>query len=302
MAEDKDLVHILRLLDDESPKVRARVWEKLEANLSAWEAGIRARLQEIPDPFRRKILDLLSGRARKGFRSLWIRWLGLPGDMEKLEAALSGISWYLSGDRFAEDSIREEEIPRHPALAGLLDGLAEEFRNSGEAISPSALGRFLFETKAMKGAENDYYDPGNSDLVQVIRKGKGIPISLACVFMLVGHRLGFEIAGCDVPEHFLTRANEGGRDLIIDCFDGGKVLEAERLAQLELKYAPEFSRLLRTSARPEDIVARVLRNLINAYHLAGDKPASQYMWSLAEDLRGQRDGEPAVEDVAEPET
>jgi hypothetical protein len=35
-------------------------------------------------------------------------------------------------------------------------------------------------------------------------------------------------------------------------------------------------------------VARVLRNLINAYHLAGDRPASQFMWSLAEDLRGKR--------------
>lgn len=301
MAEDKDLVHILRLLDDESPKVRVLVWEKLEVNLSAWEAGIRARLQEIPNPSRRKILDLLSGRARKGFRSLWIRWLGLPGDMEKLEAALSGISWYLSGDRFAEEAIGEDEIPRHPALAALLDGLAQEFRDSGEPITASALSRFLFETKGIKGAENDYYDPGNSDLVQVIGKGKGIPISLACVFMLVGHRLDIEIAGCDVPEHFLTRASEGGKDVIIDCFDGGKVLEGDRLAQLELKYAPEFSRLLRTTAEPEAIVARLLRNLINAYHLAGDKPASQYMWSLAEDLRGQRDGEPAAEGIPEPE-
>jgi regulator of sirC expression with transglutaminase-like and TPR domain len=162
-------------------------------------------------------------------------------------------------------------------------------------MAPSALGRFLFETKGFKGAENDYYDPANSDLVQVIEKGKGIPISLACVFMLVGSRLGMDIAGCDVPEHFLTRAMEGGKEVIIDCFDGGRVVEADRLAQLELKYAPEFTRLLRTTADPEAIVARVLRNLINAYHLAGDKPASQYMWALAEDLRGQRDGEEASE-------
>ena len=290
MTEDKDLVHILRLLDDESPKVRVRVWEKLEANLTAWEDGIRARLPDIPNASRRKILDMLSGRARKGFRSAWIRWRELPGSMEKLEAALSGISWYLSGDRFAVET-SPDEIPRHPALGPLLDGLAGEFRESREPMSPSALGRFLFETKGFKGAENDYYDPANSDLVQVIEKRKGIPISLACVFMLVGSRLDMDIAGCDVPEHFLTRATEGGREVIIDCFDGGRVLEAERLAQLELKYAPEFTRLVRSTADPEAIVARVLRNLINAYHLAGDKAASQYMWALAEDLRGRREDE-----------
>ena len=163
-----------------------------------------------------------------------------------------------------------------------------EFRQWGGAIDPQALALFLFTDMGIKGAENDYYNPGNSDLVQVIETRQGIPISLACVFMLVGHRLGFRISGCDVPEHFLTRVSDDGQDIIIDCFDGGKALEPEKLAQLERKYAPEFTRLIKTEAAPEAIVARVLRNLINAYHLAGNRKASQFMWSLAEDLRGER--------------
>lgn len=342
MAEDKDLVHILKLLDDESPKVRNRVWETLEANLPAWEAGIRARLDGLPSAPRRKLMDLLSGRARKGFRVNWLRWRGLPHGMEKLEAALSGLSWYLAEDRARRARGAGAEIPdaegegdgdgipveaddfqaivdaeadglpegnrnvtvggspRHPALGTLLDGLARDFRLSGEPLRPTALARHLFIDKGFKGAENDYYNPGNSDLVQVIEKGQGIPISLACMFMLVGYRLGFDISGCDVPEHFLTRVHEDGRDIIIDCFDGGRILEPDRLAQLERKYAPEFSRLLKSTAQPEAIVARVLRNLINAYHLAGERQASQFMWSLAEDLRGERAGmEP---DPESPET
>jgi hypothetical protein len=336
MAEDKDLVHILKLLDDESPTVRTRVWEKLEANLPAWEAGIRARLDDLPSAPRRKLLDLLSGRARKGFRSSWLRWREMPSDMDKLEAALSGLSWYLSENSAGRDmgnpaengnehpasdtgESEEEEMPpfdpdgieferaeiigridpagpidgppRHPDLGPLLDGLAAEFRETGAALRPSELAHFLFSEKGLKGSENDYYNPGNSDLVQVIEKGKGIPISLACIYMLVGHRLGFEISGCDVPEHFLTRASEDGKDVIIDCFDGGKALDSERLGQLERKYAPEFTRLLKSPAQPEAIVARVLRNLINAYHLAGNRQASQFMWSLAEDLRGDREGD-----------
>ncbi len=290
MAEDKDLVHILKLLDDESPKVRSRVWEKLEANLPAWEAGIRARLDEVPSVPRRKLLDLLSGRARKGFRASWLRWRGMATDMDKLEAALSGLSWYLAEGK-DEWNGREDEPPRHPALGPLLDSLAMEFRQWGGPLSPTSLALFLFTDKGLKGAENDYYNPCNSDLVQVIEKGQGIPISLACVYMLVGHRLGFAICGCDVPEHFLTRAVEDGHEVIIDCFDGGKALEQEKLAQLERKYAPEFSRLIKSTAQPEAIVARVLRNLINAYHLAGNRQASQFMWSLAEDLRGEREGD-----------
>jgi Transglutaminase-like superfamily len=360
MAEDKDLVHILKLLDDESPKVRDRVWGELEANLPAWEAGIRARLEEIPSVPRRKLMDLLSGRARKGFRATWLGWRDMPTDMEKLETALSGLSWYLEEERLraersgrahpaesanndnasrpvgegaaganaeAGDNPHHREnvdyhalfesdeagdaglgskgkvhaeshrnvtlgpVPLHPGLGAQLDGLAAEFRRSGNAMAPTALARFLFTEKGLRGAEGDYYNPANSDLAQVIESCQGIPISLACVFMLVGFRLGFAVHGCDVPEHFLTRVREDGQDVIIDCFDGGKVLEPDRLAQLEGKYAPEFSRLLKSKAEPEAIVARVLRNLINAYHLAGERQASQFMWSLAEDLRADREGE-----------
>ncbi|MEO7424518.1 MAG: transglutaminase-like domain-containing protein [Fibrobacteria bacterium] len=344
MAEDKDLVHILRLLDDESPKVRDRVWGELEANLPAWEAGIRARLEEIPSGPRRKLMDLLSSRERKGFRAAWLRWRDMPTDMEKLEVALSGLSWYLAEERLrvarsgrlpagepdrarasegeagsaatgdnphyrenvdyhaifesgeeaggtpaSSRNVSEVPVPRHPGLGEQLDGLAAEFRRSGSTMSPTALARFLFTEKGLRGAEGDYYNPANSDLAQVIASSQGIPITLACVFMLVGHRLGFAVHGCDVPEHFLTRVREEGGDVVIDCFDGGKVLGPDKLAQLERKYAPEFARLLKSKAEPEAIVARVLRNLINAYHLAGERQASQFMWSLAEDLRGNRD-------------
>lgn len=319
MAEDRNLIHILKLLDDDSPKVRNRVWEQLEANLPAWESDIRARLPELAQAPRRRLQDLLSGRARRGFRSAWLRWRKLPGDMDKLEAALAGLSWYLAEDRAGRKRVGDGSgpvnnerrapsgpdsgpPPRHPGLAPLLDGLARGFRAQSRSLTASALARWLFAEQGFKGAESDYYDPGNSDLVQVIERRQGIPISLACIFMLVGHRLGLPVYGCDVPEHFLTRAPEGGRDLIIDCFDGGRVLEDERLAQLERKYAPEFGRLVRSPAEPEAIVARVLRNLINAYHLAGDRQASQFMWSLAEDLRGNREAKQEEEAYEPPGT
>ncbi len=291
MSENKDLVHILKLLDDESPKVRMHVWEKLEANLFAWEGDIRAQIGTISGPSQKKLLTLLTDGSRRGFRKSWLHWREIPNEMEKLEAALSGIALLLSGQRL------DSKFPSHPSLRSLLDGLAQDFRNTGRENRPSLLAEYLFSERGLRGSDAEYYDSGNSNLVQVIETGRGIPITLASVFMLVGHRLGLHIFGCDVPEHFLTRAIERGQDLIIDCFDGGKILDRDRLGQLEQKYAPEFSRLLRSTAAPESIIARVLRNLINAYHLSGDKASSEFIWTLADDLRAEREGPEELQDL-----
>lgn len=278
----KQLSSILKLLDDDSPKIRDKVWDLLAVNLPAWERPLREALAGLPPGPRKRLKELLVDREKETFRVSWGEWRNLPDELDRLEAALTALSSYLSRNA-------DPEGADVPTLAQLLDSLAREFRASGEILIPSRLSRFLFHTKGLRGADNDYYDPRNSDLIHVIRSGRGIPISLACIFMLVGRRLGLTIAGCDVPEHFLTRAEEGGETVIIDCYDAGRVLGRDRLSQLEKKYAPDFTRILRISATAESMVARVLRNLINAFHLAGSKSASEFMWTLAEDLRGDRD-------------
>lgn len=285
MAETKDIkqIHsILRLLDDESPKVRDKVWDALSANLPRWEEPLREAVDGLPSGPRKRLRELLADRDRESFRRNWVRWREEADDYARLETALDALGGFLA---------RQAGEPSGPGtLSALLDGLAAEFRGGGETPSPSRLARFLFETKGLRGADTDYYEPRNSDLVHVIRTGRGIPITLACVYMLVGRRLGLAIHGCDVPEHFLTRAEEGGESVVIDCFDGGRVLGRDRLSQLERKYAPDFMRILGRTASAESMVARVLRNLINAFHLAGRREASDFMWTLAEDLRGEPGG------------
>jgi hypothetical protein len=278
MASEKDLAHLLKLLDDDSPAIRDKVWNVLAANLPAWGDSLRGRMLDLPEASRKRVESLLTEKSREGFRARWVRWRDLPDENDKLEAALSGLSNWLSGGAWSGSV----DAP----LGKRLDELAEEFMAGDRRRTPTALAFFLFSEKGLQGAESDYYEPRNSDLVHVLESGRGIPISLACIFILAGRRLGLDIHGCDVPEHFLTRAREEGVDLIIDCYDGGRVLGPDRLSQLERKYAPDFSKLLRARAGAEAIVARVLRNLINAYHLAGNKSASDFMWSLAEDLRG----------------
>lgn len=284
-ADTPDIRHLpslLRLLDDDSPKVRDKIWDLISANVSAWEAPLRERLASLAGGSRKRLQELLDAREKERFRETWIRWRDLPEELDKLESALASLSDFLARQA-------GENPGGGPGVPELLDRLARDFRASGELVIPSRLARFLFHAKALRGADTDYYHPRNSDLAHVLRQRRGIPITLACIFMLVGRRVGLDIRGCDVPEHFLTRAEEGGEAVIIDCYDSGRVLGRDRLLQLEKKYAPDFNRLLKTRASAESIVARVLRNLINAFHLAGDKESSEYVWTLAEDLRGERD-------------
>lgn len=288
-AEPRQFASILKLLDDDSPKVRDKVWDLLASNLPAWEGRLREALEGLPAGPRKRLQDLLTEREKETFRSTWVEWKKLPDELDRLEAALAALSGFLSRNAGVHPGRPGTGPADAPSLSSLLDGLAREFRDSREINIPSRLARFLFSTKGLCGADNDYYDPRNSDLVQVIRTGRGIPISLACIFMLVGRRCGLAISGCDVPEHFLTRAEEGGETVIIDCYDAGRLLGKDRLSQLEKKYAPDFTRILRTRATTESMVARVLRNLINAFHLAGSKGTSEFMWALAEDLRGEKD-------------
>lgn len=284
LSDNKDLIHILKLLDDESPKVRSHVWEKLEANLPKWEMDIRSRMEEIPGTSRKRVEAMITDYARNDFRENWLGWRNIDDEVERLETALASLSYYLSNLNFTTSILPQAR------LSNLLDSLAKNFLDLDIPPTGQALAEFLFKDEGISGADSDYYDPANSDLTQVIERRRGIPLSLACIFMLVGHRLGLEIYGCDVPEHFLTRVVDEKSETIIDCFDGGKVLGRERLSQLEMKYTPDFSRLLKTKATPESIVARVLRNLINAFHLTGNKLASEFMWSLADDLRINVDG------------
>src|SRR4051812_48705218 len=110
MQTDKDLVHILKLLDDDSAKVRGLVWETLQVNLTRWETGIRARLGQLSGDSRKKILSMLDDRVQSGFRTSWGRWRDLTDECEKLEAALSGLSNYLSGNGQVTGEIRHPEL------------------------------------------------------------------------------------------------------------------------------------------------------------------------------------------------
>ena len=267
-SDPKQLPHLIRLLDDETPEVREAVVAQLalfgeDLPLELVRQGLVMTAEELAF-----VRVQSAAAARERLRRGWRSWMEKEGDKEQLEAALTLIADYQCGGR------------RPGALSHLLDALATEFRGMGLHADVRGLSEFLFAQKQLAGAKDDYYNPRNSDLVYVIEKKRGIPISLALVFMLVGHRLGMAIDGCNFPGHFLAMAYERGDPLIIDCYHGGLLIDDSLLARYLDPVTVTVRDLVNLRSDVRSIVGRVLRNLINAYRAAGDQDDLDLMMEL----------------------
>src|SRR5262245_37194401 len=86
----------------------------------------------------------------------------------------------------------------------------------GEAAT--AIARFLFEEEGFRGNTEDYYDPRNSFLDDVLERRLGIPITLSVLYVAVAGRAGVGAAGIGLPGHFIVRTERGGRHRFLDPF------------------------------------------------------------------------------------
>src|SRR2546423_3164611 len=138
-----------------------------------------------------------------------------------------------------------------------------------------ALNEYLFNELHFVGNEDQYEDPRNSFLNEVLERRTGIPISLALIYMEVARRAGLYVEGINFPGHFLLRcpARRGFRyseDLIIDAFHGGALLSEEACRELLRRHSGDDDRaemeshLLGHATKPQ-ILARMLLNLKRVY-------------------------------------
>ncbi len=129
----------------------------------------------------------------------------------------------------------------------------------------SVLNEHLFDNFGMTGDEDDYYDPKNNFVNEVIDKKSGLPITISVIYVEVARHVGLDLQIVGFPSHVLVKY---GEELIIDPFYGGRVLGVEELQQIldlnfggEVEFAPEFL----DAISGERTLARIARNLKNSY-------------------------------------
>lgn len=159
----------------------------------------------------------------------------------------------------------ERELFAFQRLAG---AISSKFLDDNDPLyCINVISEHLFDDMGFRGDADNYYDPRNSYLNQVLERRAGIPITLAVVYMEVGRRLKVPLLGIGMPGHFLVRHREI-ENLYIDAFSGGILLSEEEcrdivgeLAHGDIAWSPD---LLKPVSNRE-IIARMIRNLKAIY-------------------------------------
>ena len=131
------------------------------------------------------------------------------------------------------------------------------------------LGQFFFRDLGFGGNVNDYYDPDNSYMNAIIKTRRGIPISLAVLWLELANGLGLNARGVAFPGHFMVKVNLPKGQVVIDPFTGLSLSReelAERLEPFRKQRGLDESLdaplgLYLQSAPPREIISRMLRNL-----------------------------------------
>jgi len=176
--------------------------------------------------------------------------------------------------------LARDEYPGLDVAAYLseLDGMAHEartFLRGNLTTQVSGLCRYLCHEMGFRGNMQNYCDPRNSYLNDVLDRRTGLPITLSVVAMAVGQRAGLQVVGVGLPGHFIARAVRGTQSVLFDPFHGGRLLDLEQCEQLVRKATGQPYRLAAEDllAAPAGlIVARMLTNLKGVYQRTEDYP------------------------------
>jgi regulator of sirC expression with transglutaminase-like and TPR domain len=183
----------------------------------------------------------------------------------------------------AAASIAQDEDPAidpHDVLSEL-DRLAHKLKSRipADAVPVQRLrwlNRFFFQELGFGGNANDYYDPGNSYLHAVLETRRGIPITLALVYIELATQVGLSACGVSFPGHFLVKLRMPQGEVVIDPFSGhslsSEALE-DMLGPFKRRATSRFDAplgLYLRSASSREVLARMLRNLKEIHRSAED--------------------------------
>lgn len=153
-----------------------------------------------------------------------------------------------------------------------IDGFAERLQkrlpaDASDMQKLRLLNHFFYRELGFGANLNNFYDPENSYIDRVLATRRGIPISLAVIYMELAQQIGLEFQGVSFPGHFLIKLPLAAGAIVLDPLTGASLSQAE----LEERLAPYLQQLPEMTVLPvmdflqpatkRDILARMLHNL-----------------------------------------
>lgn len=176
----------------------------------------------------------------------------------------------------------------HPSLdmQQVLDEVDQLLARLRRRLAPDApplqrlrvLNQFFYTDLGFGGNVNHYYDPENSYLSTVLHTRRGIPITLAVLWLELAQGIGLHVHGVAFPGHFLVKVLLPAGQALLDPLTGHSLSREEldeRLEPFQRTVLPQEDvplGLYLQAAAPRDIIARMLRNLKEVHHAQQDWP------------------------------
>ena len=192
----------------------------------------------------------------------------------------------------AAASLAQDEEPGLD-VAQVLDDVERLLRRVRSRLAPDAddltrlavLTQVFYKDLGFGLNANDYYAPENSYLQEVLRTRRGIPISLAVIWLELAQGLDLQAQGISFPGHFLVKISLEAGLVVMDPVNGQSLgldtlterlapyrSEADRHAGADLDEGETPLGLYLQACPPRDLLARMLRNLKEIFRSQEDWP------------------------------
>lgn len=260
MTSKSEIQSLLLLMDDPDPFIQ----ESVQSRFS--ELGENA--VPILDEYRLEIKNA-DEKQRVGNIIHQLTFETLKTDFHELlelgiknRQSLEKASFTLA--RFGNATLREQEYSRK------LDHFAEMVEPTiryrlDERRKMKQLIKFVFEDLNFNGDTEDYHNPANCFMDQVINRRRGLPITLSMVVMFLARRLDMPFFGVNMPIHFMLNYISDKEEVLVDPYDNGAIVTYDQcyffLKKNNIEPKPDHFRI----ASDLEILVRCIRNLIHSY-------------------------------------
>lgn len=198
--------------------------------------------------------------------------------------------------RYQYPQLHEEDI--HNNIGRIRKDIWLEMNENLTALEQiKVFNHIFYDIHGFNGNRKNYHDPANSFINKVLETRTGNPLSLSVVYMIIAQSLDIPVFGINLPEHFVLAYTTSGPDpegtepairqqvlFYINAFSGGAVFSYQEVSDFVARMGHEPVSVFFNPCSNEDIVRRMLNNLVNAFTREGQADKAGEMEMLRDIL------------------
>ncbi|ADR20103.1 transglutaminase [Marivirga tractuosa] len=269
---------LVSLLEDEDEEVNRHVEGKIMSLGSDVIPFLEEQWENSFDPnIQRKIEDMIHTLQFSQLKERFRAWKETGG-----ESLLEGM-WLISLYQYPDTEINDLNKEIEQIYYDIWVELKEDLHPYDQI---KIINGALFTKLKFRANTKNFHSPNNSFLKSVLESKRGNPISLSVVYMLVAEKLGLPIYGVNLPNLFIITYKNEELQFYVNAFNRGLIFSKKDidnyLANLNLTPKPIYYE----PCSNEDIIKRVLRNLILAFEKLGEHHKSEEVKELLIEVSG----------------